>query len=88
MQLCWFIATTGDGRYLGSAQQSRLTDFDYLRQIAQAVDHLGFSAVLLPTGNSCEDSWVVASSLLPATRRLKFLLRFGLALCRPRLRRA
>jgi alkanesulfonate monooxygenase len=74
MQLCWFIPTTGDGRYLGSAQQSRLTDFDYLRQIAQAVDHLGFYAVLLPTGNSCEDSWVVASSLLPATRRLKFLI--------------
>jgi alkanesulfonate monooxygenase len=74
MQLCWFIPTTGDGRYLGSAHQSRLTDYDYLRQIAQAVDHLGFSAVLLPTGNSCEDSWVVASSLLPATRRLKFLV--------------
>lgn len=74
MQLCWFIPTTGDGRYLGSAHQSRLTDYDYLRQIAQAVDHLGFSAVLLPTGNSCEDSWVIASSLLPVTRRLKFLV--------------
>jgi alkanesulfonate monooxygenase len=74
MQLCWFIPTTGDGRYLGSAQQSRLTDYEYLRQIAQAVDHLGYDAVLLPTGNSCEDSWVVASSLLPATRRLKFLV--------------
>jgi len=74
MQLCWFIPTTGDGRYLGSSHQSRLTDYAYLRQIAQAVDELGFSAVLLPTGNSCEDSWVVASSLMPSTKRLKFLV--------------
>lgn len=74
MQICWFIPTTGDGRYLGSAQQSRVTDYAYLRQIAMAVDELGFSAVLLPTGNSCEDAWVVASTLVPATRRLKFLV--------------
>jgi alkanesulfonate monooxygenase len=74
MQICWFIPTTGDGRYLGSAHQSRVTDYAYLRQIAQAVDDLGFSAVLLPTGNSCEDAWVVASALLPATKRLKFLV--------------
>ena len=74
MQLCWFIPTTGDGRYLGSSHQSRLTDYAYLRQIAQAVDELGFNAVLLPTGNSCEDSWIVASTLMPSTRRLKFLV--------------
>ncbi len=74
MQVCWFIPTTGDGRYLGSAQQSRVTDLPYLRQIAQATDELGFYAVLLPTGNSCEDAWVVASTLLPATRKLKFLV--------------
>jgi alkanesulfonate monooxygenase len=74
MQLCWFIPTTGDGRYLGSSHQSRLTDYAYLRQIAQAVDELGFSAVLLPTGDSCEDAWVVASALMPSTKRLKFLV--------------
>ena len=74
MQICWFIPTTGDGRYLGSSHQSRVTDYAYLRQIAQAVDELGFNAVLLPTGNSCEDSWVVASTLMPSTRQLKFLV--------------
>src|ERR1700761_4323537 len=74
MQVSWFIPTTGDGRYLGSAHQSRVTDYAYLRQIAQAVDELGYTAVLLPTGNSCEDAWVVASALMPATRRLKFLV--------------
>jgi alkanesulfonate monooxygenase len=74
MQICWFIPTTGDGRYLGASHQSRVTDYPYLRQIAQAVDNLGFYAVLLPTGNSCEDAWVVASTLMPSTQRLKFLV--------------
>jgi hypothetical protein len=74
MHISWFIPTTGDGRYLGSSHQSRVTDYPYLRQIAQAVDDLGFYAVLLPTGNSCEDAWVVASTLMPSTRQLKFLV--------------
>ena len=30
-----------------------------MRQIAQAVDDLGYEGVLLPTGASCEDAWVV-----------------------------
>ena len=66
MEMFWFIPTTGDGRYLGSSHGSRLTDYTYLRQIAQAVDELGYGAVLLPTGNSCEDAWVVASTLMPS----------------------
>jgi alkanesulfonate monooxygenase len=74
MEIFWFIPTTGDGRYLGSAHGSRLTDYVYLRQIAQAVDELGYGAVLLPTGNSCEDAWVTASTLMPSTKRLKFLV--------------
>ena len=47
---------------------------DYFRQIAVAADTLGYEGVLLPTGRSCEDAWVVASSLIPATKRLKFLV--------------
>jgi len=74
MQISWFIPTTGDGRYLSTSKGSRLTDLPYLRQIAQAVDQLGYYAVLLPTGNSCEDSWVIASALMPATERLRFLV--------------
>jgi alkanesulfonate monooxygenase len=74
MQISWFIPTTGDGRYLASAQGSRVTDLPYLRQIAQAVDQHGFYAALLPTGNSCEDSWVVASALMASTQKLRFLV--------------
>jgi len=46
----------------------------YLRQVAQAADELGYEGVLIPTGRSCEDSWVVASSLAAQTERLKFLV--------------
>jgi alkanesulfonate monooxygenase len=74
MKIFWFIPTHGDGRYLGTAHQMRLTNHAYLGQIARAVDQLGFEAVLLPTGNSCEDAWVVASTLMPLTERLKFLV--------------
>lgn len=74
MQISWFIPTTGDGRYLGSEVGSRATDLAYLTQIAQAVDQLGFYAALTPTGNSCEDPWVIASSLIAATKRLRFLV--------------
>jgi alkanesulfonate monooxygenase len=77
----WFLPTHGDSRYLGTSQGARTVDLDYLRQIAVAADTLGYEGVLLPTGRSCEDAWVVASSLIGATRQLRFLvaLRPGLS---------
>ncbi|MBV8885640.1 MAG: FMNH2-dependent alkanesulfonate monooxygenase [Chroococcidiopsidaceae cyanobacterium CP_BM_RX_35] len=74
MQLLWFIPTHGDGRYLGTATGGRAVDFLYLRQIAQAVDHLGYSGALLPTGRSCEDAWIVASTLVTHTQQMRFLV--------------
>jgi alkanesulfonate monooxygenase len=35
---------------------------------------LGYFGVLLPTGRSCEDSWVIASAMVPLTQRLRFLV--------------
>ncbi|HSC79808.1 MAG TPA: FMNH2-dependent alkanesulfonate monooxygenase [Chitinolyticbacter sp.] len=74
MKLFWFLPTHGDGRYLGTQHGARTVDHRYLAQIAQAADRLGFEGVLIPTGRSCEDSWVVAASLAPLTERLKFLV--------------
>jgi alkanesulfonate monooxygenase len=74
MHVFWFIPTHGDGRYLGSAEGGRATTFPYLVQVARAVDQLGFDGALLPTGRSCEDAWVVASSLISATERMRFLV--------------
>jgi alkanesulfonate monooxygenase len=70
----WFLPTFGDGRYLGSPEYARGGDFAYLKQIAVASDSLGFEGVLIPTGRSCEDSWLVASALAPLTERLRFLV--------------
>jgi alkanesulfonate monooxygenase len=70
----WFLPTHGDGRYLATTHGGREVDLGYLTQIAQAADRLGYYGVLLPTGRSCEDSWVVASALAPLTQRLKFLV--------------
>jgi alkanesulfonate monooxygenase len=70
----WFIPTHGDGSYLGSEKLQRPADFGYFRQVATAVDQLGFGGVLLPTGQSCEDSWITAAGLAPLTERLKFLV--------------
>ena len=74
MQLFWFIPTHGDGRYLGTTRGARPVTHAYAAQIARAADELGFSGVLLPTGRSCEDAWVVASALMPLTRSLRFLV--------------
>jgi alkanesulfonate monooxygenase len=74
LNLFWFLPTGGDGRYLGSTIGHRPADFGYLREIAVAVDRLGFGGVLLPTGNNCLDGWTLGSALAPATERLKFLL--------------
>src|SRR5579871_4997313 len=70
----WFLPTHGDGRHLGTSIGAREVDHAYLAEIAQAADRLGYEGVLIPTGRSCEDSWVVASSLAPFTERLKFLV--------------
>ena len=70
----WFLPTHGDGRYLGAAEGARDVSLNYLRQIAQGADDLGYYGVLLPTGRSCEDSWIVASALVPLTKRLRFLV--------------
>jgi alkanesulfonate monooxygenase len=85
MQVFWFLPTHGDSRYLGTSEGARQVSHDYLRQVATAADSLGYEGVLIPTGRSCEDPWVVASSLIPVTRRLKFLVAVRPGLHQPSL---
>ncbi len=79
--ILWFLPTHGDGHYLGSSIGARHVTLGYLSQIARAADDLGYFGVLLPTGKSCEDSWVIASAMVTQTQRLRFLVavRPGLA---------
>lgn len=83
--ILWFLPTHGDGRYLGSSIGARPVELAYLRQIAQAADDLGYFGVLLPTGRTCEDSWLVASALAPLTERLRYLVAVRPGLLSPTL---
>lgn len=74
MKIFWFLPSQDDSRYLGAAKNARPSEHHYLSQIARAVDELGYEGVLIPTGRTCEDSWIVASSLVALTQRLKFLI--------------
>jgi alkanesulfonate monooxygenase len=85
MQVFWFLPTHGDSRYLGTIEGARPVDLAYLQQVAGAADQLGYEGVLIPTGRSCEDPWVIAASLIGATRQLKFLVAVRPGLHQPSL---
>jgi alkanesulfonate monooxygenase len=85
MQVFWFLPTHGDSRYLGTSEGARPIDLAYLQQIAGAADNLGYEGVLIPTGRSCEDPWVIASSLIGSTKKLKFLVAVRPGLHQPSL---
>lgn len=55
MELLWFIPAYGDGRYLGTTKRGRAAEYGYYKQVAAAADYLGYTGVLLPTGQGCED---------------------------------
>lgn len=74
MDILWYIPTHGDGRYLGSSDHSRPTSLEYLTQVAQAAESLGYTGALIPVGKNCEEPWVVAGALVARTQRLKFLI--------------
>ena len=85
LNIFWFIPTFGDSRYIGSSEGARGTDSEYIKQIGVAADNLGFDGVLIPTGRLCEDPWIVATSLLAVTKKLKFLVALRPGLLQPSL---
>ena len=92
IKLHWYLPTTGDGRTLLSAGDSKQTDLlnqelpgssgfraptlDYLEQVALAAEQSGFDAALTPTGTWCEDAWIMCAALSQRTDHLRFLVAF------------
>jgi alkanesulfonate monooxygenase len=81
--LHWFLPTHGDGRSIVDRPQTspvaavpREPDIDYLAQVAQAAERLGFTGMLTPTGTWCQDAWLTTAALLARTRTIKFLVAF------------
>lgn len=72
--LFWFLPTYGDGSYLGSDKGARRITLEYLQGVAKAAEYAGFTGALIPTGRSCEESYIVGSALFSATKTFKFLM--------------
>jgi alkanesulfonate monooxygenase len=68
-----------------SSSTHRAASLQYLTQVAQAADSLGFESVLTPTGAHCQDAWLVTAALLSATQRLKFMVALRPGLVAPAL---
>ena len=79
MKVHWFLPTSGDSRSvipLGEAAHQRPPTLDYMIQVAQVADTMGFDGALTPTGTACEDSWIVCAALIRETKNLKFMVAF------------
>lgn len=75
----WFLPTAGDSRDVvatGADAHRRPPSIEYLALVAGAAEHMGFEAVLTPTGTWCEDAWITCAALSQHTTRLKFLVAF------------
>ncbi|PXX76797.1 FMNH2-dependent alkanesulfonate monooxygenase [Rivihabitans pingtungensis] len=83
LDIFWFLPTSGDTRYLGRADAARPLNNAYLKQIAVAVDQLGYDGILIPTGSGCLDPWVTASTVATVTQRIKLLVALRTALTQP-----
>lgn len=73
MEIYWYLAPI-DGPYPWTKQGSRLTDFDYFKQMAGACEYAGFNGALLATGGAAHDAWITAASLIPETQKMKFIV--------------
>ena len=79
MKIHWFLPTGGDSRDVlpnGEDLHWRPPSHEYLAQVAQACDVLGYEAMLTPCGTMCEDAWLATASLIPLTERVNFLVAF------------
>ncbi|GEL27105.1 alkanesulfonate monooxygenase [Pseudonocardia sulfidoxydans NBRC 16205] len=61
----------------------RPATLDFLTEIAQAAEAVGYDSVLVPTGHTCEDAWITASALMTRTSRLRFMVAFRPGLVTP-----
>jgi alkanesulfonate monooxygenase len=60
----------------GAEAHRRPPSLEHLALVARAAEHVGFDAVLTPTGTWCEDAWITCAALSQHTTRLRFLVAF------------
>jgi len=79
----WFIPIDGDGVHVGTLKAERPPTFDYLREVVQTAERLGWHALLIPTrfvnglfdeGAPLAETWTMATALAAVTSRIRFLI--------------
>lgn len=79
----WFIPIDGDGVHLGTLDPERPPAFDYLQEVVQTAERLGFYSLLIPTrfvnglfdeAAPLMETWTTATALAAVTRRIRFLI--------------
>lgn len=73
-EFAWFLPTSGDLESFGRVETQRKATMPYLAQVARAAEDAGFTSMLTPVGDGCQDAWVVATALAAQTERMKFLV--------------
>jgi alkanesulfonate monooxygenase len=72
-----------DGNSTYGYGSERRPSIDYLAQIAQAAESLGFHGALTPTSSWCEEAWLTTAALAPRTSTFKFLVAVRPGMVRP-----
>ena len=79
----WFIPIDGDGAHIGTLRAERPPTFDYLRQVVETAEELGFNSLLIPTrfanglfdeGAPLAETWTTVTALGAVTDRIRFLV--------------
>jgi alkanesulfonate monooxygenase len=79
----WFIPIDGDGFHIGTYRAERPPTFQYLREVVEAAEELGFHSLLIPTrfanglfeeGAPLAETWTTATALAAVTSRIRFLV--------------
>ena len=73
-EFAWFLPTAGDLGSFGDPASTRKATLPYLSSVGRAAEAAGFTSVLVPVGDACQDAWVVAGLVAGQTERLKFLV--------------
>ena len=76
MHLFWFVPSFGDEARLGDPATAVPATLEHLVTVTVAAERAGFEAMLVPTGEMCQDAWLVAATLAQRTERIKFLVAF------------
>lgn len=73
MRLFWYLIPV-DGVFPWRVESQRKINYSYMRQLAGAIDHLGFEGALVAGGGGGHDLWTMSSFLAAHTRRMKFII--------------